>query len=336
MQVLVTGANGFVGRALVQRLLRTGVLRGKPISSLILLDKELSDFPEDNRLRRKLGSVSDAALLRRILADGVDVVFHLVSIPGGAAEQHYAQGYEVNLQASLELLYQLRQQPATPILIYASSVAVYGSSSPGRMDEAARTHPELSYGAHKVMVEIALSDLARRGEVDGRAVRLPGIVARPRAPNGLRSAFMSDLLRAFAAGEPYSCPVSPEATAWWMSVRCCVDNLLHMAEVDQVALGGQRVWQLPLLHLSITRVIDALAAVYGEQRRELITFAPDESLEALFGRLPPMSTPKARALGLRHDGSAAALVRNALNPSSRTRRAGLVNYSAGDLAHEID
>ncbi|WLH14750.1 NAD-dependent epimerase/dehydratase family protein [Pseudomonas hefeiensis] len=336
MRILVTGANGFIGRILVQRLLATGVLRGTPISTLILLDKELSDFPEDNRLRRNLGSASDAALLRRILADGIDVVFHLVSIPGGAAEAHYAQGYEVNLLASLELLEQLRQQPARPVLIYASSVAVYGPSLAGRMDESARACPELSYGSHKLMVEVALNDLARRGEVDGRALRLPGIVARPRAPNGLRSAFMSDLLHAFAAGEPYCCPVSPQATAWWMSVRCCVDNLLHAAEVDEAALGGQRVWQLPLLHLSIAQIIDALAAVYGDQRRGLITFASDEGLEALFGRFPAMSTPKARALGLRHDGSAAALVRNALNPFSRTRRAHRVDDPAGVVAHEID
>ncbi|MGX1186435.1 nucleoside-diphosphate-sugar epimerase [Pseudomonas sp. F-14 TE3623] len=336
MRILVTGANGFIGRILVQRLLATGVLRGVPISALILLDKELSDFPEDNRLRRNLGSVSDPALLRRILADGIDVVFHLVSIPGGAAEEHYAQGYEVNLLASLELLEQLRQQPAKPVLIYASSVAVYGPSLAGRMDESARACPELSYGSHKLMVETALNDLARRGEVDGRALRLPGIVARPRAPNGLRSAFMSDLLHAFAAGESYCCPVSPQATAWWMSARCCVDNLLHAAEVDEATLGGQRAWQLPLLHLSIAQIIDALAAVYGEQRRELITFAPDERLETLFGRFPAMSTPKARALGLRHDGSAAALVRNALNPVPRTRRAHRADNPAGVVVHEID
>jgi nucleoside-diphosphate-sugar epimerase len=321
MRVLVTGANGFIGRSLALRLLETGSLRGKPISSIILLDKVLSDFPKDPRLRCSSGNIGDAALLRRAMADGIDVVFHLVSIPGGAAEQHYSSGYQVNLLASLELLDQLREQPGAPVLVYASSVAVYGGDLPERMDERAVPRPQLSYGTHKVMVEMALNDLVRRGEVDGRAVRLPGIVARPREPNGLRSAFMSDLLHAFAEGQPYCCPVSPQAQAWWMSVKCCVDNLLRAAELPAAELGESRVWQLPLLHLSIAQVIDALAAAYGQERRALISFAPDAGLEALFGNFPAMKTPQSRALGFRHDGSAGALIRNSLNAALPTRRA---------------
>jgi nucleoside-diphosphate-sugar epimerase len=332
---MVTGANGFVGRALVQRLLDNGRLRGQLITALILMDKDLHGFCADPRLRFKPGSITDAALLRRVLADGVDVVFHLVSIPGGAAEERYALGYQVNLLASLELLEQLRELPGTPVLVYASSVAVYGGDLPARLDEHAVPHPELSYGAHKLMVEMALNDLVRRGELDGRALRLPGIVARPREPNGLRSAFMSDLMHAYVAGESYCCPVSEEAVAWWMSLRCCVDNLLHAAEMDKKILGEQRVWQLPLLRLSIAQIIDALAAAFGEEGRSHISFAPDARLEALFGRFPTMKTPNARALGLRHDGSAAALIRNALNPLPRARRVRGSSLS-GVLAHESD
>lgn len=313
MRVLITGANGFVGRHLVLELLERGGIAGRSIAALLLLDAHLDGFTGDPRLRLHQGSITDAALLRRVLADGVDVVFHLVSVPGGAAEQDYDLGYQVNLMASLELLDQLRHQPRAPVLVYASSVAVYGAQLPARMDEDAATRPQLSYGAHKLMIETALCDLARRGEVDGRAVRLPGIVARPRQPNGLRSAFMSDLLHAYAAGEPYVCPVEPDATAWWMSARCCVVNLIRAAEIADLPADVERVWQLPVLHLSIAQVVDALANRFGEAGRAVLSFAPDAHLQALFGAMPALKNPRARAAGFVHDGSASALIRNALN-----------------------
>ncbi|VVN33210.1 D-erythronate dehydrogenase [Pseudomonas fluorescens] len=314
MRVLITGANGFVGSELVRCLLARGSLRGRVIRSLLVLDTDLQGVPDDPRIRRHVGNITDAALMRRVLADGIDVVFHLVSVPGGAAEEHYELGYQVNLLASLELLDQLRNKTQPPVLVYASSVAVYGGELPAKMNEQAELRPQLSYGTHKAMIERVVVDLCRRAEVDGRVLRLPGIVARPRAPNGLRSAFMSDVLHAVAEGIAYRCPVSPEATAWWMSVRCCVNNLIHAAEIDG-ALMTQRVWQLPVLHLSIAQVVDALAASYGQERRQLITYAADARLEALFGRMPPLKTPLARAAGFSHDGNAAALVRNSLNPA---------------------
>ncbi|MDE4537430.1 NAD-dependent epimerase/dehydratase family protein [Pseudomonas sp. ITEM 17296] len=319
MRVMITGAAGFLGRLLVQQLLHKGQLRGQPLEALVLLDQQLEGFPSDPRLRLLAGSIAEPTLLRRALADGVDVVFHLVSVPGGAAEEHYALGRQVNLLATLELLDQLRNAARPPVLVYASSVAVYGAQLPARMDEQWMPRPALSYGAHKVMVETQLNDLARRGEVDGRALRLPGIVARPREPNGLRSAFMSDLMHALAAGENYCCPVSPQATAWWMSARCCVDNLLHAAELQNP--GPQRVWQLPVLHLAMDQVVEALAEAFGDDRRALVSYQPNADLEALFGRFPPLRTPQSRALGFHHDGSAQTLVRNALSLSQRPRHA---------------
>ncbi|MNO08583.1 hypothetical protein D3C81_2313140 [compost metagenome] len=51
-----------------------------------------------------------------------------------------------------------------------------------------------------------------------------------------------------------------------------------------------------------------------------MSYQPQADLEALFGRYPPLRTPQSRALGFHHDGSAQALVRNALNLSQRPRR----------------
>lgn len=319
MRVMVTGAAGFVGRLLVQRLLACETLRGQPIDTLVLLDQSLEGFAPDPRLRRLVGTITEPALLRRALADGVDVVFHLVSIAAGAAEQDYRLGQQINLLASLELLDQLRNRDRPPVVVYASSVAVYGASLPARLDELAAADPALSYGAHKLMIETQINDLSRRREIDGRALRLPGIVARPPGPSGLRTAFMSELMHAFADARAYQCPVSAQATGWWMSAACCVDNLLQAAQLKDPE--ARRVWQPPVLRLSIAEVVDALAETFGQERRALLSYHADAQLEALFGRYPPLRTPLARARGFRHDGSALALVQRALDLTCRPRRA---------------
>lgn len=316
MRVLVTGAGGFVGRRLVARLLADGAL-GAPVERIDLIDLRFDDLPEDARLRRHRGSFGDGETLEAALADGGgDVVFHLASLAGGAAEADYEAGRRVNLDATLALFDRLGRRSAggqaAPVVVFASSVAVYGAPLPSPVDDRTLPRPVLSYGAHKLAAELVLQDLSRIGRLDGRGLRLPGIVARPRAASaGLRSAFMSELMWA-AAGEPYVCPVSPRAVAWWMSADCCVDNLLHAARLDSQALETQRVWPLPVLRLTIAEVVEALARRFGDGCRDRIGYDPDAGLETVFGSFPPLLASAAERLGFRHDGSADALVRNAL------------------------
>ena len=313
MKILVTGAGGFVGRRLVARLLEDGAL-GAPVERIDLIDLHFDGLPEDARLHRRHGSFGDRETLEAGLADGGgDVVFHLASLAGGAAEADYEAGWRVNLDATLALFDRLGRRSAPPVVVFASSIAVYGAPLPSPVDDRTLPRPVLSYGAHKLAAELVLQDLSRIGRLDGRGLRLPGIVARPRAASaGLRSAFMSELMWAAAAGEPYVCPVSPQAVAWWMSADCCVDNLLHAARLDRDALETQRVWPLPVLRLTIAEVVEALARRFGAGCHDRIAYDPDAGLEAVFGSFPPLLATAAERLGFRHDGSADALVRNAL------------------------
>lgn len=307
--IVITGANGFVGRGLVRRLL------AQPGHTLTLIDQHFDSTPPNPCARHIAGSFGDAAVLDEALKTPVDIVFHLASVPGALAEREPALGYQVNLQATLTLAQRLAARPQPVRMVFASSVAVYGALGQEPVHESQPPRPALSYGAHKLIAEIALADLSRRGQLDAVSLRLPGIVARPPSESGHGSAFMSLVMHKMASGQPYACPVGAKATAWWMSLPCCVDNLLHAATMPTADAPSTRVWQLPVLHLSMREVLDALAWRYGPQRRELITFAPDERIEALFGRQPPLHTPAALAAGFRHDQDADRLIVAALQTS---------------------
>lgn len=310
-RVLVTGADGFIGRVLVQRLLAQG-LGGRTVDQLVAVDLQFDEQARDARVRLVRGNLCDADCLERACDEPLDAVFHLASLPGGAAEADYLLGRRVNLDATLALIERLRGQPDPARLVYASSIAVYGDPLPDRIDEATLPAPALSYGAHKLACEVLVADASRRRWVEGCSLRLPGVVARPGDGAGLMSAFMSQVFWCLAGGKPITLPVSPAGVAWWISVSACVDNLVRAACVDLQCLHPRRSYQMPVLRLTMAEVVAALCARFGTDPGQLVRYAPEPLVERLFARYPPLDTAQAEALGFRHDGSVDALITNAL------------------------
>lgn len=314
MRVLVTGAGGYIGSTLLTLLNKERVLGANRIEALAAVDRQLPpELSDVTAISGDLGAETTQRLVREFRPD---VVFHLAAVPGGAAEGDYETGRSVNLNATLGLFEELastaRSGAKPPIVVYASTVAVYGIDLPEVVTPQTALLPPITYGAHKLACEILLADFSRRRWLDGRSVRLPGIVARPRSPSGLVSAFMSDLLHALAAGETYTCPVGPDATAWWMSAHRCAQNLMHAAVMDVSNANPGRAWPLPVLRLSIHEVVRTMAEMYGEDRMNLVRYEPKQQVEAVFGRYPKLDDSEPRSLGLKDDESPQALIRRAL------------------------
>lgn len=315
MFVLVTGAGGFVGQALVQRLLNDAAATPFPLTKLTAIDQRFGPDAEswraDKRVSLLEGDFADPALLDSALAQRPDWVFHLASVPGSLAEREQALGLQVNLLAPISLLQRLADKNSPPRVVFASTVAVYGAlPTEGAVDESCPARPALSYGAHKLMTEIMLADLSRQGALDGVSLRLPGIVARPRSPTGHGSAFMSDLIRCLMAGENYDCPVSAQASCWWMSLACCVNNLLHAARLPVAQLQAERSLQLPVLTATVGELVAAIEQLTGQSAE--LRYSPNAQIETLFGRLPTLNTPYACSLGFADDGNLTHLIRQAV------------------------
>ncbi|PZA07704.1 MULTISPECIES: NAD-dependent epimerase/dehydratase family protein [unclassified Meiothermus] len=316
MNIWITGAAGFVGSRLVRLLLEEGAV---DFAHLLLLDRRSDQIYADPRVEAMRGDFFDRELLAAASAYPPDWVFHLASIPGALAEREFALGQRVNLEGTLALLEALRSFRRSPVVVFASSVAVYGSPLPPLVDDQTPASPSSSYGTQKRIGELLLQDYTRRGYLDGRALRLPGIVARPPGPSGLASAFMSELLRHLEAGIPYTLPVSPQAAMWWMSARCAAENLLHAARLP-LASQEPRIFLLPALWASVEEVVAEGARLFGNDRKEMVRYQPDPELEARFGRYPPLEAKRALAQGFHHDESLTNMMVRALEDFSKALR----------------
>jgi nucleoside-diphosphate-sugar epimerase len=243
VRIGVTGAGGFVGSALIERLAARHVPGAATAATVVAVDARLPETMPAGVVRAE-GDLADLPFLDSLFETPFDAFIHLAAVPGGAAEADYPLGWRVNVDATVAILDRLAGQPAPARLVFASSIAVFGAPLPvDRVDDETLPLPSMSYGAQKLMMEALIADHARRGKIDGLALRLPGIIARPRVKGGHLSAYMSDILHAVRAGEEFVCPVSEDATSWFMSRGRCVDNLIHALTLGLQSIGSRRAFQ---------------------------------------------------------------------------------------------
>ena len=286
MNIFITGAGGYIGRALCARLVALG-------HSVSATDRS-GDAPAGVH-RWRSGDITDAVLVRSLIPPNTDAVIHLAGIVSGAAEADFDLGLRVNVDGLRNVLEVCRQLATPPRLVYSSSIAVYGVPLPTAIDDATPTIPTLSYGTHKLIGEQLINDYSRREFIDGVALRLPGIVVRPRLPNGALSAFNSDIIREPLAGRTMIAPVSPAATIWILSLARCVDNFVHAISMDTQPLHTQRALLSPAVATSVRDLLNAMSDHAGRDLWPLVSFEPNADIEPMFGRWPAKFTA-ARAL----------------------------------------
>ena len=155
--------------------------------------------------------------------------------------------------------------------------------------------------------EYLVADRTRRGDVDGRSVRLPTVVVRPGKPNAAASSFASSILREPLAGERAVLPVAESLRLWISSPDTVVRNLVQAAALPQEAFDGDATLNLPGISVSVAEMIAALARVGVDPR--LIEHTPDARIAKIVASWPAgIRTARADALGFRPDTDIDAIV----------------------------
>lgn len=311
MRVLITGGGGFLGQKLALALGKSGTLRGQPIASLVLADIAAPNLPSLPFAAAAVAcNVSDAASVSTLMAQPFDVIFHLAAIVSGQAEADFDLGLQVNLFGTLNLLQSARAAGNCPVVVYASSIAAHGGEEPEVIVDGVELNPQTSYGTQKVMGELLLNDMSRRGMVDGRGLRLPTVSIRPGKANAAASSFMSSIFRDTMQGDPSNCPVAKDYPIYHTAPRTVIANLIHAAELDGAAFGTNRCINLPGRTDTVGEMIAAMTLVAGPEPAARITWNPDPVIQAIVkgwrGHVVPT---KALRLGFAADKSFADTVR---------------------------
>jgi nucleoside-diphosphate-sugar epimerase len=290
MRILVTGAAGYIGSALVRALL--------PGHEVVATDQSTPPLG-----RVVTGNIAYPQFARSLVTREIGAVFHLASLVSGGAEQNFELGTKVNLDATRDLLEACRLAGHCPKFIFASSVAVYGGVAD--IDDATPPAPRLSYGAQKLVCEILIDDYTRRGYVDGRALRLPAVMVRPGAANTAVSGWVSAIVREPLAGRDYVCPVRPETRLACISTAKVVQCFQRALDLPSHTWGNPRT----VLLTGIPVAAGEMWETVEKRSRGRVRFAPDPDLQKIMDAAP-RSTRSARAarLGLPHSAGIEEIV----------------------------
>jgi D-erythronate 2-dehydrogenase len=311
MRVVITGAAGFIGRRLAQRLLERGVLAGPDgrearIDELLLFDRAQPEpsLPTDRRLRFVTGDITDAGAVRLSIDRNTTSVFHFAAVVSGEAEADTDLGYRVNLDGTRAVLEACRALGTTPRLVFASSLAVYGGDLPQAVSDDTPLTPQTSYGSQKAIGELLVNDFTRKGYVDGRALRLPTIVVRPGRPNRAASTWASSIFREPLSGVEAVCPVSRRSVMALLSPRRLIAAIEQVHDLPANRFGYSRSLLLPGISVSVAEMIEALRRAGGEAAVKRIRWEPDPIIQKIVDGWPrAILAKRAQSLGIEVDKS---------------------------------
>lgn len=156
MLVALTGANGFIGRAIARHLHAAG----HGVRGLVRDPASIADLPP-GLLDPVIGDQADPKR-RRALTDGVDAVVHNAFDWAALREGPLDRHIRANIESALHLLADTAPRP----FVFISSVAVHHEildAWNGVIDAAHPTRPGSAYGAAKVAVEAHLFVERARG-----------------------------------------------------------------------------------------------------------------------------------------------------------------------------
>jgi threonine 3-dehydrogenase len=293
--VLVTGACGEIGQALVQELAKRGGSR--------VVTADIAPLPE--AIRSSVAEHVQGDLFYKIKTFydyDFDVIFHLAASLSSKAEVATEEAHRINVEGTMQLLmlaaYRSEKYGKAVKFLFPSSIAAYGMSaqekrSAGRVREDEFNAPHTMYGCNKLYCEKLGMYYSRYcGQhhldpnppmmLDFRALRFPGLISAMTLPSGGTSDYGPEMLHAAAQGKSYACFVREDTKISFMAMPDAIQSLLALTEAPRESLH-RAVYNVAAFALTAGEFRDRAVKAFPQAR---ISFEPNPRRQGIVDSWP--------------------------------------------------
>src|SRR5688572_2544017 len=248
-QVLVTGASGEIGQALVQELSKGGYRI--VTADFMPLPDSIKNFSAEHVQGDLLYKI------KNFYDYDFDVIFHLAASLSSKAEVATEEAHRINVEGTMQLLmlaaYRSEKYKKSVKFLFPSSIAAYGLPSleakrnAGSVKEEDWGNPQTMYGCNKLYCEklgMYYSKFYGQKHLDEnpphmpdfRSIRFPGLISAFTIPSSGTSDYGPEMLHAAAQGKPYSCFVRDDTKISFMAMPDAIKSLLMLMDAPREKL----------------------------------------------------------------------------------------------------
>ena len=250
-QVLVTGACGEIGQALVQELAKRGGYK--------IITSDLAPLPDSIKHLAAEHVQGDLVYKVKVFYDyDFEVIFHLAASLSSKAEIATEEAHRINVEGTMQLLmlaaYRSEKYGKPVKFIFPSSIAAYGMPNiaakrkAGAVKEEEWDYPHTMYGCNKLYCEkLGMYYSKFHGQkhldenppvmLDFRAIRFPGLISAFTLPSGGTSDYGPEMLHAAAQDQPYACFVRPDTIISFMAMPDAIKSMLMLMDAPRESLS---------------------------------------------------------------------------------------------------
>ena len=265
MKILVTGAAGFIGSHLCEKLLIDSSHEVIGIDAFIGPTPEkikqmnlvnLSNHPRFTLIRGDLMTVNLDELLK-----GIDIIYHLAAIPGVRTSWGKEFGPYVtnNISVTQRLLEAVKDKDIQKF-IYASTSSVYGNTD-GKVTENANMSPLSPYGITKLTAEQLCKVYHKNFHIPIVTVRFFTVYGPRQRPDMAFHRFISQILKE----EPITIFGNGTQSRDFTYIKDCIEGTTAILHKDNcigqtINIGGKE-------RATVNEVISILEVLTGKKAR---------------------------------------------------------------------